>query len=94
MRDTGFVHEDGTLNMSKFSKELGFSRSHIGLLLESKKDDPRISTVRKIAEKGRVTLDWLILGVPPKSIDDAAEARALLKLRQGDPPPAPKARRA
>ncbi|HEY1956019.1 MAG TPA: hypothetical protein VGH28_10405 [Polyangiaceae bacterium] len=93
MRENGYVHEDGEPNLSKFSKDLGLSRSHIGLLLDSETGDPRISTVKKIAEKGRVTLDWLVLGVQPKSIDDAAEARVLLKQQRRDSSP-PKVRRA
>ncbi|MCK4738962.1 MAG: helix-turn-helix domain-containing protein [Deltaproteobacteria bacterium] len=56
------------LNQGTFAKQLGFSRIATISDYEKNKRNPDITTLRKIANLGSVTLDWLLTGEEPTTL--------------------------
>jgi phage repressor protein C with HTH and peptisase S24 domain len=70
------------MNQADFAEKLGFSRVATISDYEKDKRSPDITTLRKIASSGTVTLDWLLTGEGPVSIYEtrgAAEAKEARK---------------
>lgn len=59
------------VNQASFADNLGFARIATISDYEKNKRNPDITTVRKIASIGNVTLEWLLTGRGPISVSDA-----------------------